>query len=179
MHFREFPLLNTPHLMLVILREAARGETSLDSVQARLDELLALARESPPYGAAEIRARLDLLRRYLTEARLIAPGSASGSAPSEADRFTITSRGREALAEHPQGFDLADLMAYPEFARFIRALARARAEGRMDPRTPAYDEGYAAYRAAARLADNPYPSDSIDHLAWENGWFEALDEDAG
>lgn len=170
MHFREYPLLNTPHLMLVILRACAEGETSPDACTARLRELLARADEHPPYGDAEIRARLDLLRRYLAEARLIAP--------ADGDRFVITPRGREALAEHPQGFDLADLMAYPEFAHFIRALARARAEERMDPRTPAYDEGFAAYRAGAMLADNPHPSDSVDHLAWENGWFEALDEDA-
>lgn len=171
MHFREFPLLNTPHLILVILREAAAGETSLDACLARLRQLLAQTHETPPYGEAEIRARLDLLRRYLVEARLIAG--------TDGERFAITPRGREALAEHPQGFDLADLMAYPEFAHFIRALARARAAGRMDPRTPAYDEGYSAYRAGATLADNPHPSDSSDHLAWENGWFEALDEDAG
>ncbi len=92
------------------------------------------------------------------------------------DRFVITARGREALAKHPSGFDLADLMVYPEFADYIRRLARVREQ--MDPRTPAYDEGFAAYRAGERLAANPYPSDTVDHLAWENGWFEALDEDA-
>lgn len=171
MHFRESPLLNTPHLMLVILRGAAEGETSLEACQERLGELLVRAAERPPYGADEIRGRLDLLRRYLAEARLIEP--------AREGRFAITARGREALANHPGGFDLADLMAYPEFASFIRGLSRARSEGRMDPRTPAYDEGFAAYRAGALLADNPYPSDSVDHLAWENGWYEALDEDAG
>lgn len=170
MHFREYPLLNTPHLMLLILREAAAGETSPAACAARLRELLAMADEHPPYGEAEIRGRLDVLRRYLAEAGLVEP--------VEGDRFRITARGREALQEHPQGFDLAELMVYPEFARFIRGLARARSRGRMDPRTPAYDEGFAAYRAGAMLADNPHPSDSVDHLAWENGWFEALDEDA-
>ena len=170
MHFRECPLLNTPHLLLVILREAAEGETSAAACAARLREILARADEHPPYGDEEIRGRLDVLRRYLAEARLVEP--------VDEDRFAITSRGREALAEHPQGFDLADLMAYPEFSSFIRSRARARSEGRMDPRTPAYDEGFAAYRAGAMLADNPHPSDSVDHLAWENGWFEALDEDA-
>lgn len=181
MHFREYPLLNTPHLMLVILREAARGETTTAACAARLREFLAMANEDPPYGEAEIHARLDVLRRYLAEAGLIEPledGVEDGGG-GEGDRFRVTPRGREALAEHPQGFDLAELMAYPEFASFIRALARSRSEGRMDPRTPAYDEGFAAYRRGAMLADNPYPSDTVDHLAWENGWFEALDEDAG
>ena len=173
MHFREYPLLNTPHLMLVLLREADRHETTPDACVARLRELLTMADEDPPYGEAEIRARLDVLRRYLAEAELVEPVEGEG------DRFRITARGREALAEHPQGFDLAELMVYPEFARFIRSLSRARSEGRMDPRTPAYDEGFAAYRSGARLADNPHPSDTVDHLAWENGWFEALDEDAG
>lgn len=171
MHFREFPLLNTPHLMLLILREAAGGETSLATCAARLAELLASAREHPPYGEDEILARLGSLRRYLAEARLIALASDG--------RFSITPRGREALAGHPAGFDFADLMAYPEFASFIHDLSRARAEGRMDPRTSAYDQGHAAFRAGAMLADNPHPSDSADHLAWENGWFEALDESTG
>lgn len=171
MHFREFPLLNTPHLLLVILREAAGGETSVAACGRRLAGLLASASERPPYGEDEILARLDLLRRYLAEARLIAPTSDG--------RFSITPRGREALAEHPAGFDLADLMAYPEFADFIRRLARARAAARMDPRTPAFDGGYAAFRAGATPADNPHPSDTVDHLAWENGWFEALDESTG
>ena len=171
MHFREYPLLNTPHLMLVILREASAGETTPEACAVRLQELLSMADEHPPYGEAEIRGRLDVLCRYLAEAGLVEPVEGEGH------RIRITPRGREALREHPQGFDLAELMAYPEFARFIRSLARSRAEGRMDPRTPAYDEGFAAYRAGARLADNPHPSDSVDHLAWENGWFEALDED--
>lgn len=172
MHFREYPLLNTPHLVLVILREAARGKTSAEACAARLREVLAMANEDPPYSEREIRARLDVLRRYLAEARLVEP-------VEEGDRFAITARGREALAEHPQGFDIADLMSYPEFASFIRGLSRARAEGRMDPRSPAYDEGFAGYHAGALLADNPHPSDSVDHQAWENGWFEALDEAAG
>ena len=167
MHFREFPLLNTPNLMLVILREAAAGETSLDACARRLNQLLTLTREQPPYSDDEILARLDILRRYLAEARMIAP---TGD-----HRFEITPRGREALAEHPGGFDIADLMVYPEFADFIRRLARAREQ--MDPRTPAYDEGFVAYRNGARLAENPYASDTVDHLAWENGFFEALDED--
>ncbi len=168
MHFREFPLLNTPNLMLVILREAAAGETSVEGCARRLDTLLALTDEHPPYGETEILARLDALCRYLEEARMIAPAGEG--------RFAITPRGREALAEHPSGFDLADLMVYPEFAEFIRRLARAREQ--MDPRTPAYDEGFADYRAGARLAANPYPTDTVDHQAWENGWFEALDADA-
>ncbi len=167
MHFREYPLLNTPNLMLVILREADAGETSVAACARRLHQLLALTREEPPFAEDEILARLDALRRYLEEAQMVAP--------AEGDRFTITPRGREALAEHPTGFDLADLMVYPEFADFIRRLAQAREQ--MDPRTPAYDEGYSAYRNGARLAENPYNSDTVDHLAWENGWFEALDED--
>jgi hypothetical protein len=167
MHFREHPLLNTPHLILVILREAMAGEATPADCLARLRGLLTQANEQPPYGDAEILERLELIARYLVEARLLAPAGDR--------RLAITPRGREALAAHPAGFDLADLMVYPEFARHIQARARARRA--MDPRMPAYDAGYAAYRGGATPADNPYPLDTVDHLAWENGWFEALDED--
>lgn len=167
MHFREHPLLNTPHMILVILREAMAGETTPTDCLGRLRDLLAQANEHPPYDDAEILARLELIARYLVEARLLAPAGKG--------RLAITPRGREALAAHPAGFDLADLMVYPEFARYIHGGARSRRV--MDPRTPAYDAGYAAYRGGATPADNPYPADTVDHLAWENGWFEALDED--
>ena len=108
-----------------------------------------------------------MLIRYLTEARLLAPG-ADGA-------FTLTERGRAALAEHPEGFDTADLMVYPEFARYIRSLELRR--GPLDPRAGGYDQGFYAYWTGETPADNPYSPDSADHLAWENGWSEALDED--
>ena len=66
-------------------------------------------------------------------------------------------------------------MAYPEFARYIRGLDLRRTG--LDPRAGGYDQGFYAYWNGEGPADNPHPPDSADHLAWENGWSEALDED--
>ena len=167
MRFREYPLLNTPNLMAIILREASAGPATLARCAARLQALLARADERPPFGPEEVASRLEVLIRYLAEARLISRGT-DGS-------FALTERGGAALAEHPQGFDTADLMVYPEFARYIRGLERRR--GLADARAGGYDEGYYAYWTGENPADNPYNPDSADHLAWENGWSEALDED--
>jgi hypothetical protein len=167
MRFREYPLLNTPNMVAIILREAEAGPATLQDCAARLQALLARADEHPPFGPAEVASRLETLVRYLVEARLLAP---------ERDgRFALTERGRAALAEHPAGFDTADLMVYPEFARYVRGLVAR--HGGMDPRAGGYDEGFYAYWSGQVPADNPYPPDSADHLAWENGWSEALDED--
>ena len=167
MLFREYPLLNTPNMVIVILRAAAEGPATRDGCVARLQALLDRADEHPPFTAADVATRLEMLIRYLTEARLLAPG--------EAGVFTLTERGRAALDAHPAGFDTADLMVYPEFARYIRGLQFRR--GPLDARAGGYDQGFYAYWSGETPADNPYGSDSADHLAWENGWSEALDED--
>jgi hypothetical protein len=167
LRFREYPLLNTPNMVAIILREAAGGVATLEGCAARLQTLLERADEHPPFGPEEVALRLEMLIRYLAEARLIA------HAPE--GTFGLTARGRAALAEHPAGFDAADLMVYPEFARYIRGLGLRR--GGMDPRAGGYDAGFYAYWSGEGPADNPYPPDSADHLAWENGWSEALDED--
>ncbi len=167
MRFREYPLLNTPSMVLVILRSAAAGPTSLAACTDQLARLLDRADEHPPFGPEEIASRLAMLARYLTRAGLIGPVGEAG--------FTATDAGRAALAEHPQGFDTADLMAYPEFARYVRGLDRRR--GPLDARAGGYDAGFYAYWSGQLPADNPYAEDSADFLAWENGWSEALDED--
>jgi hypothetical protein len=61
------------------------------------------------------------------------------------------------------------------FRAFIERSAQRPPEG---PRSDQYDEGYAAHQAGPSPVDNPYPPDTIDRLAWENGWFEARDEEA-
>lgn len=167
MRFREYPLLNTPSLVVTILR-AAEGRATLADCVDRLTALLDRLDEHPPFTPDEMASRLGMLVRFLTEARLLAPAP-DGS-------FTLTERGRAALADHPEGFDTADLMAYPEFARHLRALERRRVP-RDDPRTGGYDAGFDAYWTGQAPVDNPYAPDSADHLAWENGWSEALDED--
>ena len=166
MRFREYPLLNTPNLVALILREAAEGPTTLATCLARLQGLLDQVHEHPPFAPAEVSSRLETLVRYLTEARLLAV---------DGEGIALTERGRAALVEHPAGLDTADLMAYPEFARYLRGLQLRR--GPLDARATGYDQGFYAYWTGETPADNPYGSDSADHLAWENGWSEALDED--
>ena len=168
MDFQEYPLLNTPNLVAVVLRTAAGG-ASVEDCARRLARLLDQAGEHPPVTDAEMRRHLERIRRFLAEARLLEPEGH--------DRFHLTPRGEEALERHPAGFDTADLMRYPEYAEFVHRSARDRAT--MDRRIAAYDRGYEAYRAGRRLAENPYSFETVDHLSWENGWFEALDEDVG
>jgi hypothetical protein len=166
--FREYPLLNTPNMILVLLRGAVASPTATVSGCAdSLSALLAQAHEQPPFGRREIEDRLGALVRALAAAKLVVAGPDGG--------FSATERGREALERHPQGLDLADLVAYPEFARHMRGLELHRAA--LDPRSAGYDQGFYAYWTGRGPADNPFPGDSADHLAWENGWSEALDED--
>ena len=166
MDFPDYPLLNTPNLVAVILRAAAGGASVADCAD-RLHRLLEQADEHPRVAEEEVCLRIEVLRRLLAEARLLEP--------EDGGRFHLTPRGEEALRRHPAGFDTADLMVYPEYAEFTHRRGRDRSA--MDPRVAAYDQGYAAYRAGRRLAENPHDPDAVDHLAWENGWFEALDED--
>ena len=114
MRFGEYPLLNAPNLVVIILKQGAEAPATLDDCAASLAALLARADEHPPFGPKEVAGRLEMLIRYLTEARLLQPAGGG--------TFVATARGRAALDEHPQGFDTADLMAYPEFARYIRGL---------------------------------------------------------
>ena len=164
--FREYPLLNTPSMVLVILREAAGDGPATVAVAAAPAGLLDRAGEQPPFGPEEIATRLEMLVRYLAEAKLVS------LAPDGS--FVATARGRAALAEHPQGFDVADLMAYPEFARHIRGSSCAGPDG---PARRRLRPGLLRLLDWRGPADNPYAPDSADHLAWENGWSEALDDD--
>ena len=164
--FREYPLLNTPNMVATVLRAAEAGPVTLAGCVQRLLWLLGQAGEHPPFGPADVAARMEVVLRNLTEARLVAP---------EGMGLILTPRGRAVLAEHPQGFDAADMMAYPEFSRYVRGLNGGRPV--LDPRAGGYDRGYAAYWSGQGPGDNPFASDTADHQAWENGWSEALDED--
>lgn len=167
MRFREYPLLNTPNMVAVLLHTAAAGPATLDACTDALFTSLEQADERPPFSREEVAARLAMLARYLGEAGLMAG--------TPADGYVLTERGRAALAEYPQGLDTADLTQFPDFARFLRALDRRRPVA--DARAAGYDLGYSAYWSGRAPADNPYSPDSADHLAWENGWSEALDEE--
>jgi restriction endonuclease Mrr len=83
----------------------------------------------------------------------------------------LTPLGREALAEHPDGMDRADLAQFPDYAEHIRRQA-ALARPREDPHQAAYLQGAAARVAGRSLTDNPHPPETGDHGAWEDGWSE-------
>lgn len=166
MEFEEYPLLSYPDLMLVVLKTAARGQAGVRDCLAALRQLLDAAHEHPPVREVEILWRLEAAKTYLLKALLLVPAGA--------DDFATTARGRQALAEHPMGVDDTVLMQYPEFRDFIGSLG-ARSE-HDDPRSREFDEGYAAYQDGKMPADNPYEFDRIEHLAWENGWFTARDD---
>ena len=67
-------------------------------------------------------------------------------------------------------------VGFPEFRAFIK---RPRHDGNPvhipEPKKE-YEEGYIAGLAGRLITCNPYNSDRIAHLEWENGWCEALDE---
>lgn len=161
----DYPLLNIPNLIAVLLRAAERSAPTVGECAELVLRRLAEAGEAVPVPAARIAARLETLARHLAVAGLVeeVPGG----------RFRLTGRGRAALAAHPAGFALDDLAVYPEYAAHLAARPQARPA---DQRAGGYDQGFAAFAAGRPLAANPHPPDSADHLAWENGWSEASDE---
>lgn len=169
--FREYPLLNTPNMVAMVMRAAAEGPATIEECVAALEGLLRQAGEHPPFRPEEVATRLESVARMLTEARLLL-SVGDGS-------FVLSERGEVVLADHPQGFDAADLMAFPEFSRYVRGLnGRLGGRGRpLDPREGGYDRGFSAYWSGQAPSDNPFSPDTADHQAWENGWSEALDED--
>ena len=167
MDLSEFPLLNRPALMLLVLKVAAEGPATLRDCRARLATELGRIHERPEVPEAAIGAELEEVNKHLLAAGLLTP--------ADGDAFGITGRGRQVLAEHPLGVDETVLASFAEYRAFLRNFARRRTID--DPRLPRYDEGYAARREGQALSENPYPPDTIDHLAWENGWSEAQDSD--
>jgi len=161
----EYTLLNRPALMLLVLKTAAEGPTGLPDCRARLDQELARVHERPDVPDPVITAELGEVIEHLTVAALLA------TAPD--GRLTLTQRGRQVLESHPMGIDETVLMQFPEYRASVRNFARRRTVD--DPRTPRYDEGHAAWQGGQTLTENPYPPDTADHLAWENGWSEARD----
>lgn len=167
MDLSEFPLLNRPALMLLMLKTAADRPATLADCRARLETELRRIHEQPDVPDPVIAAELEEVRKHLVAAGLLETG--------EGDAVNLTGRGRKVLAEHPMGVDETVLMAFREYRTFLHEFARRKTVD--DPRLPRYDEGYAAAREGRALSENPYPRDSIDHLAWENGWSEARDTD--
>ncbi len=167
MEFHDYPLLSYQDLMLTVLQTASQGRATLQGCLAQLRRTLAAAHEHPPVGAADMLQRLSAAKTYLTEAMLLTA--------LDGDGFAITPRGRSVLAEHPMGVDDTVLMQFPEFRSFI--LRTSEPSTHDDPRDKEYEEGYAAYQDGNPPTENPYEFDRIEHLAWENGWFTARDDD--
>lgn len=181
MFAEDIPLLNTPNLVALVLRAAEEGGASAETCADRLESLFRRTGETPAMGRDGLVARCGRTIGWLREAGLLEAAACEagplGAGPEGAgERWVLTARGREALAAHPQGMDLADLASYPEFAAYLER--RARGE-RPERRSGGYDEGFEAHRAGKAFTDNPHGFGSADHLGWENGWCEALDEAEG
>lgn len=165
MEFDDRPLLSYAELSVILLKTAGRPGATLDRAVAALRDLLDAARQADQPTAAELGRRLDRVGRDLAAAGLIEAMGAGG--------FRITPRGEQMFAAHPLGVDQSVLAVFPEFrAGFPGTGPRSR-----DAEPPSYAAGYDAFHRGRRPEDNPHAPDSADHLAWENGWFEARDEE--
>jgi ribosome modulation factor len=173
MELDESVLLHEPDLMLAVLRVAAAKSGTLDDCIDHLRLLRRAAQIHDPLPELEVRGRLRTALAKLHRAGLIeapAPG-----------RFRITARGREVLADNPDGVDDTVLMQLPEF-RPANGHVYYKASFRRAPpateRAPSvdYQRGYEANVAGANLTDNPHPPDERAYLDWENGWSQARDD---
>lgn len=163
----DYPLLHDADLMTSLLRVTGSGAASVEEALTRLRRDLETAREAPPVSDGEILHRLDEARRHLVMAGLLSP--------VDRQHFRLTARGRRVLEQYPEGVDGTVLMVFPEYREYLRH--RSRPAPVEDPGIQAYDEGYAAHGAGLTHSDNPYRTDTAAHLAWENGWYEARDEE--
>ena len=170
MPIADHPLLNDPSLTSLILHAAAEGPVEPDALLRRLAALLAQAHEHAEIPPDELRAHLRLLAAELARAGLLTPDPP----------HHLTEEGRVALEEHPHGLDRADLAQFPPYAEALHREAAAGGRPEIGPHDgthpAAYHSGVAARVDGRALSDNPYPPDTSDHLAWENGWAEANPE---
>jgi hypothetical protein len=173
MDLDDSPLLHEPDLMLAVLRVGAGKAGTLDDCIEHLRLLRASAQVDEPLPEAEVRAGLHTVLAKLHRAGLI-------EAPTPG-RFRITARGREVLADNPDGVDETVLMRLAEY-RSANGHSYRGASSRNAPGTAArastvdYQRGYEANLAGASLADNPHPPDVRAYLDWENGWSQARDD---
>ncbi len=162
----EQTLLHDPDLMVALLRSADPGR---DGFEAALAWLRHLREESGEAGAVDWKEVKRRLERCALQ--LVAAGALE---PVTGNRFRRTPRGRELLEEAEQGIDETVLMRFPEYRAFVARTGGTDAAD--DPRHEAFIAGMEAFHAGLAPTANPHPFDSIDHLAWENGWFTARDE---
>ena len=168
----ESTLLHDPDLMLAVLRVGAAKLGTLDDCIEHLRVLRKSARIDEPLPEEEVRARLRTAEAKLRRAKLV---------EATAGRFRITARGRQVLADNPDGVDDTVLMQLPEF-RDANGHTYPPGTSRSTPTTPErapsvdYQRGYEACLGGATLADNPHAPDVRAYLDWENGWSQARDE---
>jgi ribosome modulation factor len=159
--------------MLAVLRVGAGRSGTLDDCVDHLRLLRKSAQVDEPIPEVEVRARLHTVLAKLQRARLIEV--------LEPGRFRITARGRQVLADNPDGVDDTVLKQLPEF-RSVNGHAGPGTSPRSAPvraeRAPTvdYHRGYEACLAGANLADNPHPRDVRAFLDWANGWSQARDD---
>jgi restriction system protein len=157
-------LLHEADLMLAILRAAHEGPAGLPGALTVLLDHLAAAREPvPAWFEVELRRRLGKAIDRLAGAGAITCLDGEG--------FELTDRGALLLANHPGGVDQSVLLAFPEFRAYVAA--QRRPEPKEDPHLSAFEAGLRAFNEGQSFGDNPHPTDSADHLAWECGWSEA------
>lgn len=164
----DHPLLNTPSLVAAILHAAAAGPAGLERIASKVEGALQTANEDAGVPEGWLRRELQSICDDLMIAGLVTHSDAG---------FRLTARGREAVAEHPQGLDRSDLAQWPEYAEHVHRLA-ATAKPKDDPHHAAYNQGASARVAGRPVTDNPHPPDTADHGAWEDGWAE-VDIDGG
>ena len=165
-------LLHEPDLMLAALRVGVARPATLDDCMEHLRLLRQCAQIDEPLPEADVRIRLETALAKLRRAGLV-------EAPTPG-RFRITARGREVLADNPDGVDDTVLMGLPELrssnGHGYPGGSRG-APGTPDRRSPVdYRRGYEANLAGASLADNPHAPDVRAYLDWENGWSQARDD---
>lgn len=162
----EVPLLNEPSLMLTILRAAARAPVNREACVESLIVSFARVREVLPGPREGLAKRIDQPFFKLVRAGLLASVGVG--------LFALTERGGEALQRYPAGLDETVLTQYPEYRAYLRASEfHAAVDGRAT--FEAYGRGFLDWHDDRVATDNPFDSDSADHLAWENGWSEARD----
>jgi len=168
----EIPLLNMASVMLAVLKAAAQHAVTAADCVARLLRNLARVHEDAESQRGELEQRVAIALGELTAAGLVA---AAGEG-----RFRLTARGRTVLDQHPLGVDETVLAEFREFREFVKRLAPRPGEcetpGPKTPANQAYLDGYGACMAGRRMTDNPHPVDTAEHMAWDAGWFEAMDE---
>jgi hypothetical protein len=157
-----FILFAYPRLMRAVLDAAMHGTARVEDCLAGLPSGPA---EEEGLTRAEALQRLECALLHLEKAQLIAR--------RDADCYEITPRGRVVLVDHPDRIEEWQLMQFPEFREFARAAGPptcARGES-------AYERGIRAYWDGSPHNDNPFPFDTLQHLAWDEGWFDARDEE--